>query len=150
MLAEENTTRIQATWVEGLQFTTFAEASGTTVPLDSEHADGSPCRGTSPMEMVLMGLAGCTGMDVITVLTKKRQRVTHFYINVKGYRNAEHPKSYNKIETEFIVRGYDIDPKAVERAIWLSQTKYCSVINSLKAELVSSFRVEPEPEAPAE
>jgi len=147
-MAEEDTMRIQATWVEGLQFVAMGEASGTTVAIDTAHADGSQRQGTSPMELVLMGVAGCTGMDVITVLRKKKQLVTHFYINVKGYRNEDHPRSYHKIETEYIVRGYNVDPKAVERAIWLSQTKYCSVINSLKAEVVSSFRVEQEPEAP--
>ncbi len=149
-MAEENMMRIQATWVEGMQFVAFGEASGATAPIDTAHADGSPRRGASPMELLLMGVAGCTGMDVISVLAKKRQRVTHFYLNVQGYRNAEHPKSYNKIEVEYVMRGYDVDPKAVERAIWLSQTKYCSVINSLKAEVVTSYRVEQEAQEPAE
>ena len=148
-MAEANTMSIKATWVEGLQFIALGEESGSAVPIDAVHGDGSPCQGASPMELVLMGLAGCTGMDVITILQKKRQRVTHMYIHVKGYRNEDHPKSYHKIETEFIVRGYHVDPQAVERAIWLSQTKYCAVINSLKAEVVSSFRVEQEEELPA-
>ncbi|MHB9032761.1 MAG: OsmC family protein [Anaerolineae bacterium] len=142
----EDTMQVKATWVEDLQFTALGVESGTVVALDTEHRDETPRRGTSPMEMLLMGVAGCTGMDVISVLKKKRERVTGFHINVKGYRNTEHPRCYNKVETEYVVRGYNIDPKAVERAIWLSQTKYCSVVNSLKAESVTSFRIEQETE----
>lgn len=146
-MSEENTMEIQATWVEGLQFVMLGKSSGTAVPVDTEHADGSPRQGTSPMELVLMGVAGCTGMDVAVVLSKKRQRVTKMYINVKGFRAAEHPKYYTKIEVEFIVRGHGVSAEAVARAIDLSRTKYCSVMNSLKAEITTSYRVEEEAEA---
>ena len=120
--------RIQATWVEGMQFVAFGEASGATAPIDTAHADGSPRRGVSPMEMLLMGVAGCTGMDVIAVLTKKRQRVTHFYLNVQGYRNEEHPKSYNKIEVEYVVRGYDRFFKPRKLAIHLDAYRLKSAL----------------------
>jgi putative redox protein len=94
------------------------------------------------MEMVLLGLAGCTGMDVISILQKKRQQVTAFHLNIKGSRAEEHPKSFTRIEVEYVVRGHAIAPEAVARAIELSQTRYCSVMGSLKAEIITTYRIE--------
>ena len=142
-MSETPAYEITATWVEGLQFVAHAARSGTTVALDTTPAVPGMSGGTSPMEMVLLGLAGCTGMDVISILQKKRQQVTAFHLNIKGLRAAEHPRSYTHIEVEYVVRGHAISPEAVARAIELSQTKYCSVMASLKAEIVTSFRIEP-------
>lgn len=135
---------VTATWVEGLQFVAHAARTGTTVVLDTIPTDPGTGGGTSPMEMLLLGVAGCTGMDVISILQKKRQRVTAFHINVKGLRADEHPKSYTQVNVEYVVRGYAITPEAVARAIELSQTKYCAVMASLKAEILTSYRLEPE------
>lgn len=145
-MSETPSYEITATWVEGLQFVAHAARSGTTVALDTTPTVPGASAGTSPMEMVLLGLAGCTGMDVISILQKKRQQVTAFHLNIKGLRAAEHPRSYTRIEVEYVVRGHAIAPEAVARAIELSQTKYCSVMASLKAEIVTSFRIEPAPD----
>lgn len=84
----------------------------------------------SPMEVVAMAAGACTAMDVIDILRKKKQAVTHFEVNVIGLRQEEHPKKFTEFDLEYIVSGHHIDPKAVERAIELSLTKYCSVNQS--------------------
>ena len=79
------------------------------------------------MELVALASAGCTASDVISILQKKQQQVTQFEVNVAAVRAADHPKVFTEIDLEYVVTGHDIDPKAVERAIDLSLTKYCSV-----------------------
>jgi putative redox protein len=81
----------------------------------------------SPMELVALASAGCTASDVISILQKKQQHVTQFEVNMVGMRAEEHPKVYTSIDLEYVVTGRNVDPKAVERAIELSLTKYCSV-----------------------
>ncbi len=100
--------------------------SGFSVPLDTSRESGGDENGIRPMEMLLLGLAGCTGMDVISILQKKKQNVTGFEVRVNGERANDHPKVFTDIEVEYVVRGTNIDPQAVERAVELSETKYCS------------------------
>ncbi len=80
-----------------------------------------------PMELLLSALAGCSGVDVYTILRKKRQKINDIEIEVQGIRRDKHPKIYESINLKFIFKGENIDPKAVERAIELSINKYCSV-----------------------
>ena len=134
-----------ARWDGGLAFDAEA-GSGFSLRMDS----GEETTGFSPMELILVGLAGCTGMDVISILEKMRQQVTGFEVRVVGRRAEDHPKVYTEIDVEFVVEGRTVDPKAVDRAIELSRDKYCSVSNMLKrvAALNCSYRiVEPEPAA---
>jgi putative redox protein len=97
----------------------------------------------SPMELVLLALGGCTGADVVSILAKKRQKVTGYEIEVRGVRRDEHPRVYTRIEVLHRVRGRGIDPKAVRKAVDLSETKYCSVSAMLSstAEIVSTVEV---------
>jgi len=143
-MAEENAVHAQLTWVEGMQFVGRADASGVAVVLDGAAGHGGLGSGLRPMEMVLIGLAGCTAMDVISILQKKRQEVTAFRMNLKGYRAAEHPKRYTRIEIEYLLRGRNLSEEAVARSIELSQTKYCSVSASLNAEITYTYHVEQE------
>lgn len=108
-------------WQEGLRFVGTPD-SGNTIVLGSSGEEG-----IGPMEMVLTGLAGCTAMDVISILQKKRQKVSSFEVQVHAERAAEAPKVFTDITVHYIVRGEEIDPAAVERAIELSETKYCPV-----------------------
>src|SRR5215470_2876159 len=85
------------------------------------------------MELLLIALGGCTGADVVSILKKKRQRVTGYEIEVRGQRRQEHPRIYTAIEVVHHVRGRNVDPKAVAQAIELSETKYCSVSAMLGA-----------------
>jgi putative redox protein len=80
-----------------------------------------------PMEMVLVGMGGCTAMDVVPILQKKRQEVHGLEIRLHGERANEHPHVFTEITLEYIVTGHNVDPVAVARAIELSETKYCSV-----------------------
>ena len=126
----------QLKWTDGLQFIGRA-GDGPTVVLDSRDAGGS----ASPMQLVLMGVAGCTAMDVVTVMVKKRTHLSGFEVNITGTRAEEHPKRYTDIHIEYVLYGEGIKPKAVERAIELSETKYCSAIASVNAKVTSSYRI---------
>ncbi len=124
------TTQASVKWEHGLTFTGTAP-SGFQVPLGGNRAEGGDEDGFRPMELMLVGVAGCTGMDVISILEKKRQAVTGFEVNVRGERATEHPKVFTDIEIEYVVYGHNVDPVAVARSIELSTTKYCSAINTL-------------------
>jgi len=115
----------KVTWKGKLAFDAKA-GSGFSLPLDTAKASGGDENGFRPMELLLVGLAGCTAMDVISILQKKRQEVTGFEVAVNGERASEHPKIYTHIVVEYRVKGNNIDPAAVERAVELSETKYCS------------------------
>ncbi len=123
-------------WIDGLQFVGRV-GNGPAVVLDS-HEGGS---GPSPMELLLLGIGGCTAMDVISILQKKRAQVSGLEINLSGERAEEHPKRYTKVHIEYVVYGKEIKPADVERAIELSETKYCSAMASVNAELSSSYRI---------
>jgi putative redox protein len=130
--------------VQGITFAAKA-GSGHWVMMDGNPQFGGSNAGSTPKELVLMGLAGCTASDVIPILKKKRSPVLGFEINVTGNERDEHPKIFTDIHVEYVVYGDGIDPADVERAIDLSVNKYCSVSAILKASatLTHSFRIEP-------
>ena len=130
------TLKAQLKWTEGRQFIARA-GNGPAVVLDSGEGGSGP----SPMEMVLIGIAGCSAIDVIMIMEKKRAQVTDFQINIAGERAEEYPKRYTDIHIEFIIHGKDIKPKAVEQAIQLSETKYCGAMASLNAHFETSYRI---------
>ncbi|ADC90162.1 OsmC family protein [Thermocrinis albus DSM 14484] len=99
-------------------------------------------QGYRPMELILVALAGCSGVDVANILRKKRQKVKDIRIEVLGTRREEHPRIYQHIKLKYIIVGEGIDPKAVDQAIELSVNKYCSVY----AMLVKSVPIEVERE----
>ncbi len=114
----------KVTWKGHLAFTGSAE-TGFTLPLDSTPAVGGEDSGFRPMELIAIGLAGCTAMDVISILRKKQQDVTAFEVRVHAERAEEHPQVFTHIRVEYVVTGRGVDPAAVERSIQLSETKYC-------------------------
>jgi putative redox protein len=97
----------------------------------------------TPMELLLLALGSCTGVDVISILKKKRQQITDYRIEVSGERRAEFPRSYTRLEVKHIVRGRGVSEQAVAQAIELSDTKYCSVAATLRgnAEIVTSYEI---------
>jgi len=101
--------------------------SGHTLTMDAEEASGGHNKGFQPMDLLLVGFGGCSGMDVLSILRKKRQQVTGLEINVKGEKADSFPKIYKQIHVEYIVKGKGVEKEAVERAIALSLDKYCSV-----------------------
>jgi putative redox protein len=96
------------------------------------------------MELLLLALGSCTAVDVISILHKKRERVTDYRVEVRGARRAEHPRKFTRFDVRHIVRGRGVSEKAVAQAIELSETKYCSVAATLSpgAEIVSSFEIQ--------
>jgi len=120
------------------------DAFGHSVVMDAKPEYKGEGSGIRPIEMVLQGLAGCTGMDVVSVLEKKRQDVRGIEIVVTGVqREDEFPKIYSTIDIEYVVSGYGIKPEAVAKAIQLSEEKYCSVRGMLgeQVQVSTSFRV---------
>lgn len=130
--------RAKVAFEGGLRFSGVAN-SGHEVIMDGPEAHGGTDSAATPMELVLIGLGGCTGMDVASILRKKKQQIESFDILIKGVRAEEHPMRYTDVEMEFVVRGRDIDEKAVERAVTLSMDKYCSVKACLEQEAKVNF-----------
>ena len=116
--------KASVTWDQGLSFEGAAD-TGFVVNLGASPAVGGDNDGFRPMELILTGLAGCTAMDVISILTKKRQQVTSFRVEAEAEQAEAYPKVFTKIAIHYIFEGHDIAPKAVERAIELSETRYC-------------------------
>jgi putative redox protein len=125
---------------EGLHFE-GSVATGHRIDLDAPGVVGSA--GASPMELVLLGLAGCSAMDVISILRKQRLPVEGLDVHVRGQRRNEHPTVFNSIQIEYVVHGTEIDPALVERAITLSRDRYCPVWAMLgpSVPITPAFRV---------
>jgi putative redox protein len=111
-------------WNKGMQFTGSAN-SGFNVTLDAGPSVGGADSGFSPLELLAIGLAGCTAMDVISILRKKKQDVTAFDVRVETEQQAEHPHVFTAAKILYTVSGRNVDETAVRRAIELSTLKYC-------------------------
>lgn len=113
---------------------------GHSMVMDVNHDRDSAA---TPLELLLIALGGCTAVDVVSILKKKRQSVTSYRVEVRGTRRDEHPRAFTKMEVKHIVHGHNVAPEAVARAIELSETKYCSVAETLrpKVEIISSFEI---------
>jgi putative redox protein len=124
--------------------------SGHAQAIETNSVRGSAA---TPMELLLIALGSCTGVDVISILKKKRQQVSSYSIEVHGDRREEHPRSYTRLYVKHIVRGRGVSDQAVRSAIELSETKYCSVAATLRgsAEIVTSYEIveEDEQDGPA-
>lgn len=116
--------------------------SGHSVDLSAYKESGGVGDGFAPEELVAIGLAGCTGMDVVSILRKKQQDVQDFQVRVTTQKRDEHPKVWTHALIEYIVTGANVDPAAVERAIQLSSEKYCLVQGMLKASVNIESRYE--------
>ena len=108
-----------------MAFTGSLDNSGYLIPLDSSKAVGGRDLGFRPLQLFAVGLVGCTGMDVISILQKKRVEVTDFEVSAEIERAEQHPKIFTKIQLIYKVTGKNIDRKDVERAVELSENKYC-------------------------
>lgn len=133
---------------------TVKQVQGTTLVAksDSSHwvvMDGSPTfggsnSGSSPKELLLMALGGCTMMDVIPILKKKRAPVESLEVRLSGDVREEHPQTFSRIHIEYVFRGEGLDPADVEHAIELSTTKYCAVSAMLRdsVDITHSYTIE--------
>ena len=120
-----------------------SSSSGHMLAMDAEDESGGHNKGFRPMELLLVGFGGCSGMDVISILRKKRQNVTGLEMNVKGARADSHPHVYKDIHIEFVVKGKGVEKEAVQRALNLSLEKYCSVGATLgkTARITHSYKI---------
>lgn len=120
----------KVTWTENLRFVGRGETPATVSviggELDKERADGF-----SPINLLLVGVVGCTAADVISILKKKRQDVTHFEVRASAEQAADHPHVFTHIHLTYYVEGHGVEEAAVERSIQLSENKYCPAIGML-------------------
>lgn len=131
----------QVTWVDGLQF--VAESAGHSIVVDGAPGFGRDT-GMPPMRLLLLGVAGCSAMDIIHILKNRmRKTVTGLRVEVNAERADEHPKVYTRIELKYLLRGRDLKEKHVSRAIELSNNQFCAAAIMLgkTAEIVTSFEI---------
>lgn len=114
----------KVTWSNGMSFTGTAE-TGFNLPLGADPGVGGANDGFRPLELMAVSLAGCTAMDVISIIRKKQQDVTAFEVQVSAEQQHEHPHVFTKAVITYLVTGHNIAEAAVTRAIELSATKYC-------------------------
>src|SRR5258705_4954425 len=112
----------------GNDFFIAISPGGHALTLETNHERGAAA---NPMELLLMALGGCTAVDVIGILQKKREQVTDYRVEVRGERRDDHPRSFKRLEVRHVVTGKSVSPKAVAQAIELSEQKYCSVAATL-------------------
>jgi putative redox protein len=124
---------------DGLQFVGNGE-SGPAVVMDADTEVGGHNTGARPMELLLIGLGGCTGMDVVSILKKKKEKVTGLEITVDGKKAEEYPQKYTDIDIEYVIRGRSLKEEAVKRAVQLSLDKYCSVKATLEGSAKITFK----------
>jgi putative redox protein len=124
---------------EGLQFVGHGN-SGPAVVMDADTEVGGHNTGARPMELLLIGIGGCTGMDIVSILKKKKERVTGIEINVDGKKAEAYPQKFTNIDIEYIVRGKNLKEEAVKRAVQLSMDKYCSVKATLEGSAQITFK----------
>ena len=131
---------VRATLETGMRFD-VETGSGHHILLDAAGHNGGQNTGPQPMEILLVGLAGCAGMDIIAILRKKRQDITAYEIRIHGERTEEYPRVFVEITIEHIFTGHAVQPAAVERAIQLTEERYCgaSAILGKTAKLTHTF-----------
>jgi len=137
-----NDMSVRAMLQEGMCFD-VETGSGHHLLLDAAEHNGGQDKGPRPMEMLLVALATCSGMDILAILRKKRQDITAYEVRVLGERTEDHPKVFVEIAVEHIFTGHAIRPEAVQRAIELTEERYCgaSAMLGKSAKLTHTFRV---------
>ncbi|RIV28823.1 OsmC family peroxiredoxin [Alicyclobacillaceae bacterium I2511] len=129
--------QVTAQWEGKRRFTTTGP-SGHTITMDSKREDGGDDSGARPMELLLMGLIGCTGIDVSLILERMREPLEELNIEAVGMRREEKPQAYTNIHLIYKVKG-DLEAKKIWRAIRLSEEKYCSASASLVAPITTEL-----------
>lgn len=134
---------VEIRWVEG-EFFVGQDRYGNTLTMGSTPGREPEWRGVKPADLLMLGLIGCSGYDLVTILQKQRQKIAGISIRATGEQLDEEPFAFIKIQIEYRVRGTNVNSDFVKRAIELSEQKYCSVYNTLKntVQLTSSFKIE--------
>lgn len=122
---------VEVKWLDGMRFWAIPD-SGHAVVMDTDVSKGGKDSAARPMEFLLIGLAGCTGMDVIYILRKMRVKVDGFELYVDAERGDKHPRVYKKVHVKYVFYGKDIPESKVKEAIELSQHKYCAASATIR------------------
>jgi putative redox protein len=135
---------VRVKWIEGVAFLGESE-TGHAVVLDGAPENGGRNIGMRPMEMLLIGMGGCTSFDVVTILKKARQPIVDCVAEIKAERADEVPKVFTKIHVHFVITGNNLSETQVERAVKLSAEKYCSasIMLSKSVEITHDFEIKP-------
>ena len=131
---------VNVKWVNGMAFE--AEIMGQKIMIDAEPEHGGQGKGPKPKPLMMVSLAGCTGMDVVSLMNKMRVQYDKMEISVEGELTEEHPKKYIRMTVIFKLKGKNIDRKKVEKAIELSKEKYCGVSASYKKVMELGYKLE--------
>ena len=133
---------LSVNWVDGMLMVGKSH-SGHSITMDGPIEIGGENLGVRPMEMLLLGVAGCTMIDVVTTLKKMRQDLSHCETKISAERANEHPKVFTDIHIHFIVKGKELDSKKVDKALKLSAEKYCSasIMLGKTAKITHDFEV---------
>lgn len=119
-------------WLDNMSFV-GESGSGHSVVMDGPPDDGGRNMGVRPMEMVLLGMGGCTAFDVVLILKRARQDIVDVHVELEAERAAEVPKVFTRIHVHYIIKGHGLNEKQVARAVSLTAEKYCSVSIMLAA-----------------
>jgi len=130
---------IDLEWLDGMSFE--ADVAGYKIALDSDPEFGGQNKGPKPKPLMLVALAGCTGMDIVSLLQKMRVEFSSLNIRVEGDITEEHPKRFEKMKIIYELSGNSIDRSKVEKAVTLSQEKYCGVSASYRASIEISHEI---------
>ena len=130
---------VNVKWNGGMSFQ--ADVAGHKIWMDADVEHGGQNKGPKPKPLLMVALAGCTGMDVVSLLNKMRIEYDSLDINVEGDITEDHPKRFTKMKVVFELRGKDIDRKKVEKAVDLSKEKYCGVSASFKEAMELEYEI---------
>ncbi|KPK86969.1 MAG: osmotically inducible protein C [Bacteroides sp. SM23_62_1] len=134
------TESINLTWVDNMAFE--ADVMGYKMMIDADPEFGGQYRGPKPKPLMLVALAGCTGMDLVSLLKKMRVEFDSLNVSVEGTTTDEHPKRFTRMIVIYRLKGMNIDKNKVEKAVELSKEKYCGVAASYKASMDIDYRIE--------
>jgi putative redox protein len=135
-------TQASVTLIKGMQFS-VETASGHALIIDSRPETGGEDAGPRPMELVAAGIAGCTAMDVISILRKMQQKVTDLQVKIRTVDAEEHPRQFLQVHVEYRVTGHHLSEDRLRRAIDLSETKYCPAMAMIRpaAVITTGYRI---------
>ncbi len=136
---------VKMKWAGKLQFE-GTSVFGHKIITDGAKSAGGDEAGYKPTELLLYGVAGCTGIDVVRILEKQRQKLSSLEIEVQGFQGEEYPRPFHTVEIKFIARGENLDEKKLVQAIELSESKYCVVSQTLagKTKVTTSYEIIPD------
>lgn len=132
---------VKLTW-DGMMGFEGLGGLGTKTKIDIAKESGGRGQGPSPMELLLMGLGGCAGLDIVSILGKAQASLEEFTVEISGERAKEHPRRFTKITLKFYLKGRGLTEANVNRAVKLSMDKYCSVRHSLNSEIITEYLID--------